>query len=60
MAQYVRDMLTLEQVREIALGLLAAEEVPQHDMPSRRVRGRIFASKVAEAAVAEFEIASGR
>jgi hypothetical protein len=60
MAQYVRDMVTFEQVCEIALSLLAAEEVPQHDMASRRVRGRIFAAKVAEAAVSEFEIASGR
>ena len=60
MAYYVRDMVTLEQVYEIALGLLGAEEVPHHDVPSCRVRGRIFATKVAEAAVAEFEIARAR
>ena len=55
-------MVTLEQVCEIALGVLAAEEVPLHDVLPRRLRGRIFANKVAEAAVAEFEIeiASGR
>jgi hypothetical protein len=37
-------MVTLEQVREIALGLVEAEEAPHHDMPSFRVRGRIFAT----------------
>ena len=37
-------MVTLEQVREIALGLVESEEAPHHDMPSFRVRGRIFAT----------------
>jgi hypothetical protein len=60
MAYYVRDMVTLEHVGEIALGLLAAEKVPLHDVAPRRLRGRIFATAVAEAAVAEFEIANGR
>lgn len=37
-------MVTLDQVREIALGLPEAEEAPHHDMPSFRVRGKIFAT----------------
>ena len=37
-------MVTMEQVRQIALGLAEAEEAPHHDMPSFRVRGKIFAT----------------
>ena len=37
-------MVTLEQVREITLGLPEAEETPHHDLRSFRVGGRIFAT----------------
>ena len=37
-------MVTLEQAREIALGLAEAEEAPHHGMSSFRVRGKIFAT----------------
>lgn len=37
-------MVTLEQVRQIALGLVEAEEALHHDRPSFRVRGKIFAT----------------
>jgi hypothetical protein len=37
-------MVTLEEVREIALCLIEAEEALHHDMPSFRVRGKLFAT----------------
>ena len=37
-------MVTLDDARGIALSLPEAEEAPHHDLPSFRVRGKIFAT----------------
>lgn len=37
-------MVTLEQARTIALGLLEAEEAPHHNRQSFRIRGKVFAT----------------